>query len=100
MGFPTKNDHFGVCWGYHHFRKHPYPRSSNLLSMKPTATRISQKDILDRLPTHHFSGADFLHLVSGRVSSFSTKMVGYFVGRYSERYVLNFGGIFTLSTSG
>ena len=20
----TKNDHFGVFWGYHHFRKHPY----------------------------------------------------------------------------
>ena len=24
MGFPSKNDHFGVFWGYHHFRKHPY----------------------------------------------------------------------------
>ena len=24
MGFPTKNDHFGVFWGYHHFWKHPY----------------------------------------------------------------------------
>ena len=23
MGFPTKNDHFGVFWVYHHFRKHP-----------------------------------------------------------------------------
>ena len=23
MGFPTKNDHFGVFWGYHHLRKHP-----------------------------------------------------------------------------
>ena len=23
-GFPTKNDHFGVFWGYHHFRKHPF----------------------------------------------------------------------------
>ena len=23
MGFPTKNDHFGVFWGYHHFRNHP-----------------------------------------------------------------------------
>ena len=21
MGFPTKNDHFGVVWGYHHLRK-------------------------------------------------------------------------------
>ena len=24
MGFLTKNDHFGVFWGYHHLRKHPY----------------------------------------------------------------------------
>ena len=24
MGFRTKNDHCGVFWGYHHFRKHPY----------------------------------------------------------------------------
>ena len=24
MGFPTKNDHFGVFWGYHQLRKHPY----------------------------------------------------------------------------
>ena len=23
MGFPTKNDHFGVFWGYHNFRKRP-----------------------------------------------------------------------------
>ena len=23
MDFPTKNDHFGVFWGYHHLRKHP-----------------------------------------------------------------------------
>ena len=22
IGFPTKNDHFGVFWGYRHFRKH------------------------------------------------------------------------------
>ena len=27
IGFPTKNDHFGVFWGYHHFRKHPGPSS-------------------------------------------------------------------------
>ena len=23
IGFPTKNDRFGVFRGYHHFRKHP-----------------------------------------------------------------------------
>ena len=29
MGFPTKNDHFGVFWGYHYLRKHPYPNLWN-----------------------------------------------------------------------
>jgi len=24
IGFPTENDQFGVFWGYHHLRKHPY----------------------------------------------------------------------------
>ena len=24
MGFPIKYDHFGVFWGYHYLRKHPY----------------------------------------------------------------------------
>ena len=28
MGFPTKNDHFRVFWGYHHLRKHPYQQTS------------------------------------------------------------------------
>ena len=23
-GFPTKNDHLGMFWGYRHLRKHPY----------------------------------------------------------------------------
>ena len=23
-GVSYKNDHFGVFWGYHHFKKHPY----------------------------------------------------------------------------
>ena len=23
MGFPARNDHFGVVWGYHHLMKHP-----------------------------------------------------------------------------
>ena len=29
MGFPTKNDHFGVFWGYHHLRKHPYRKRTH-----------------------------------------------------------------------
>ena len=28
MGFPTKNDHFGVFWGYPYFWKHPYTYKS------------------------------------------------------------------------
>ena len=32
IGFPTKNDHFGVFWGYHHLRKHPYEQSLLLQS--------------------------------------------------------------------
>ena len=28
VGFPTKNDHFWVFWGYHHLRKHPCRASS------------------------------------------------------------------------
>ena len=27
-GFPTKNDHFGVFWGYHHLRKHRYNQNN------------------------------------------------------------------------
>ena len=31
IGFPTKNDHFGVFWGYHHLRKPPYRDMCHLL---------------------------------------------------------------------
>ena len=30
IGFPTKNDHFGVFWGYHHLRKHPFWKNQTL----------------------------------------------------------------------
>ena len=38
MGLPTKNDHFKVFGGYHHFRKHPYPfqkRHGPLIARSP-----------------------------------------------------------------
>ena len=36
MGFPTKNDHLGVFWGYHHLRKHPYiPNHHSTTTMPP-----------------------------------------------------------------
>ena len=31
--FPTKNDHFGVFWGYHHLRKHPFGKSQFILPL-------------------------------------------------------------------
>ena len=31
MGFPTRNDHFGVFWGYHHLRKPPYIHHPEIL---------------------------------------------------------------------
>ena len=34
-GFPTINDHFGVLWGYHYFRRHPYIQGCRLLNRKP-----------------------------------------------------------------
>ena len=38
MGFPTKNDHFGVFWGYHHLRNHPnHHRKSSKTKKKPAS---------------------------------------------------------------
>ena len=34
IGFPTKNDHFEVFWGYHHLRKPPY---TSILIKKETS---------------------------------------------------------------
>ena len=38
MDFPTKNEHFGVFWGYHHFWKHPFV-SPQLLPRPPKTVR-------------------------------------------------------------
>ena len=52
MGFPTKNDHFGVFWGYHHLRKHP-----NVVGVFIMCVFVSGKKIEERirLPGHHGS---------------------------------------------
>ena len=34
MVFPTKNGHFGVFWGYHHLRKHPFQELRRWTMMK------------------------------------------------------------------
>ena len=39
MGFPTKNDHFGVFWGYHHLRK-PLFRSPNMPFFRHPSERM------------------------------------------------------------
>ena len=63
MGFPTKNDHFGVFWGYHHSRKHPYKDLGRILIYHPENERMSPKkeDQFDRRKgspsNHHFWGA-------------------------------------------
>ena len=40
MGFPTNNHHFGVFWGYHHLRKHPYKCPPGLDVCIPTVHRF------------------------------------------------------------
>ena len=39
MGFPTKNDHFGVFWGYPYFWKHPFVPSVSLPHRKTNTCR-------------------------------------------------------------
>ena len=50
IGFPTKNDHFGVFWGYHHFRKHPYVQQNIIPSLKLTVR--TWKDSIPKQETH------------------------------------------------
>ena len=40
-GFPTKNDHFEVFWGYHHLRKHPDVIWKNLKIIWPKGSSIT-----------------------------------------------------------
>jgi len=47
IGFPTKNNQFGVFWGCHHFRKHPYGGGSWRIETKKlltSKTTIKQND--------------------------------------------------------
>ena len=42
MGFPTKNDHFGVFWGYHYFRKHLHIWMNNISYYNPYLLRMGK----------------------------------------------------------
>ena len=55
MGFPTKNDHFGVFWGYHHVRKHPYSAPDGSEARK-SSKLTGRLDIARRLKTRHLKG--------------------------------------------
>ena len=59
IGFPTKNDHFGVFWGYHHLRKHPYQLVSRIFAINSITLQETKNSPLkscrfsigkDRLP--------------------------------------------------
>ena len=66
MGFPAKNDHFGVFWGYPYFWKPPYRKMLNLESnfhlgegahISPTdRPRINNGRFLNLLFTTAFCG--------------------------------------------
>ena len=45
IGFPTKNDHFGVFWGYHHLRKHPYHSVDKFLEVARFARKFLEMPI-------------------------------------------------------
>ena len=47
MGFPTKNDNFGVFWGHHHLRKHP---CISIFNIKPC---LHATCYLEYLPEKH-----------------------------------------------
>ena len=44
MGFPTKNDHFGVFWGYFYFWKHPYRYASRWFAV------VIERDVFPQHP--------------------------------------------------
>ena len=48
MGFPTKNDHFGVFWGYHHLRKHPFCALLKSLLFNPNFCDPTPQNILQK----------------------------------------------------
>ena len=82
LGFPTKNDHFGVFWGYHHLRKHPSEKiCSSELDHFPTfrdITRPCQKAVGNPIIIQAFDffrGIAAIILVSGRLPNMPWKIM-------------------------
>ena len=62
MGFPTKNDHLGVFWGYHHLRKHPY------IFTDPWKTRFDEV-MIDIYTYHGFDSTPLKKMLSPKMGS-------------------------------
>ena len=56
LGFPTKHDHFGVFWGYHHLRKHPY--SINIIYMSISVMFVCANDLNQEYPENLPQGVE------------------------------------------
>ena len=56
MGFPTKNDHFEVFWGYHHLRKHPY---HSWVAPLPKQYFLECRFCMDLLPPLQWAAIEF-----------------------------------------
>ena len=53
MGFPTKNDHFGLFWGYHHLRKPPF--GSQEMSIYQCHSRLNNLQVACISPSNQAS---------------------------------------------
>ena len=57
MFFPTKDDHFGVFWGYHHLRKHPYVQIMLFIGMfTPPSNSWKKGDENSQVSLNHCRG--------------------------------------------
>ena len=88
MGFPTKNDHFGVFWGYHHLRKHPHQqkplshRGKHFSQKVPEASPETQKAMMalmmkTSLSFHLFERGRFGVSKNHGIPKSSIKQIGF-----------------------
>ena len=89
MGFPTKQDHFGVFSGYHHLRKHPnnnsqiYPNTKDPSSWCGHGTFLSYRCKVGPLPFVSSSGsnAHSYQLVSSYDRLWACLLGGWMAGK-------------------
>ena len=60
---PTKNDHFGVFWGYHHLRKHPYRGMKNLSSCVGMCSHFNHEILGSRILKNNKDDSWFRYIV-------------------------------------